>query len=54
MGLAVGLLIKGLRMRKVISKIPTFIEVFTCKECYTLASVVVVDNKIKVTKCNCR
>jgi hypothetical protein len=51
MGLAIGLLIKGLRMRK---HLPTFIEVFTCKECSTLASVSVVDNKIKVTRCNCR
>lgn len=54
MGLAIGLLIKGFRMRKVISNLPTFIEVFTCKECYTLASVSVVNGKIKVTTCNCK
>jgi hypothetical protein len=51
MGLAIGLLIKGFKMRK---SIPTFIEVFTCKECYTLASVSVVNGKIKVTTCNCK
>jgi hypothetical protein len=50
MGLAIGLLIKGFKIRK---SIPKFIEVFTCKECYTLASVSVVNEKIKITKCKC-
>ncbi len=50
MGLAIGLLIKGFKIRK---SIPKFIEVFTCKECYTLASVSVVNKKIKITKCKC-
>lgn len=50
MGLAIGLLIKGLKIRK---SIPKFIEVFTCDKCHTLASVSVVNEKIKITKCRC-
>ena len=49
MALAVALMLKNLVTKKAIPAI----KVFACKECSTLASVSVVNNKIKITTCRC-
>ncbi len=49
MGLAIALMLKNIVTKKAVPAI----KVFACKECNTIASVSIIDNKIKVSACRC-